>query len=61
MPKELDTKKANNLKFIALRSYKIIEFLEAGYTDREIMDKLSDMLVQRQLVNYYRKRLEKYD
>lgn len=40
----------------ANRTLKILDLLEQGKTDREIMDKLG---VERQLVHYYRNAIEK--
>ena len=50
--------KINNTKprESAERTLKILDLLEQGKTDREIMDILG---VERQLVNYYRKTVEK--
>lgn len=52
MNKEIITKYRETAK----RTLKILDMLEAGAKDKEIMDKTG---VERQLVHYYRKAIEK--
>jgi len=55
----MNIKRAETIKRRADRTIKIVDMLLEGYSDREIMDTLKDYVVERNLVNYYRKLLNK--
>lgn len=55
----MNVKRAETIKRAANRTIKILDMLLTNYTDEEILYELKDYGVERSLVYYYRKLLNK--